>query len=102
MNNYRQGEIVFLQLKKPRKAITKYGFGDLGSDIIREGEKTGHMHQVINGKLYNKGDKMILEAYDNCVIVHPEHKALPVAKGVYEIVIQREYDEHKDSRKVKD
>ena len=106
LKNYRQGEVLILGEKrlvrirdnwKERAKIIK-------GNVIIEGEISGHKHEVINGKLYQHPDKkdvMILEAQNGCVVKHPEHKDVRMPKGVYEIKIQREYDEGK-ARKVKD
>lgn len=106
LKNFRQGEVLFYgedrlrnipQDWKQRAKLVK-------DNVIIEGELSGHKHEVVNGKLYQHPDKkdvMILEASEGCIIKHPEHKDVPMPKGVYEINIQREYDDGKAS-KVKD
>ena len=102
MINYRQGDVIILGVKKPRKKLYDYGYKDKGDNIIIEGEVTGHMHEVINGKLYEKDGNIIVEADKGCVLKHPEHNPIPLPQGYYEIKIQEEYDEEKHSTKVKD
>lgn len=107
--NYRQGEVLIFGLDKdkakeryPKDRLKK--FKVVRNNVIIEGELSGHMHEVKNGRLYESPDKkgkMILEAGEGCIVIHPEHKPISVPKGVYEIDIQREYD-GKDARKVKD
>lgn len=102
IKNYRQGDVLLFGV------VLNPGWKKLcrlkKDNIIIEGEVTGHMHEVINGKLYesptDKG-KMVLEAQDGCKIIHPEHGTIDMPKGTYEIDIQREYT-GKDARKVKD
>ena len=104
MSNYRQGEVLIFGLKKKLtpNTIYKAGYKDKPDNVIIEGEISGHMHAVDNGKLYEKGDKIILEAYKGCILKHPEHKSIPIPEGTYEINIQVEYDEDKHKTKVKD
>lgn len=107
VKNYRQGEVlIFGQGKKEAKILKSRAkhFKPVKDNVIIEGEISGHKHEVKNGRLYESPDKkgkMILEAGEGCVVIHPEHKPIPVPKGVYEIDIQREYD-GKDAVKVKD
>lgn len=99
MKNYRQGEIVILSLGKdekiPENAENK------GDRVIREGEMTGHLHELASGTLYN--DKynpegiLWLEAQMDTILTHPEHDAIKLPKGNYKIVIQREYQENGDT-----
>ncbi len=107
--NFRQGEVLIFGMPKERikKRFQKGWQGKYKphpDNVIIEGEISGHKHEVINGRLYDHPDKkgvMILEAQEGCRVIHPEHREIPVPKGVYEIEIQREYD-GKDSAKVKD
>jgi hypothetical protein len=107
LKNYRQGEVLIFgedRLKSRLREDWKKKARLVPDNVIIEGEISGHKHEVINGKLYQHPDKkdvMILEAQEGCVVKHPEHKDVSMPKGVYEINIQREYDEGK-ARKVKD
>lgn len=109
VKNYRQGDVLIFGIPKDRltrdfpKGWQKR-MRPKKDSIIIEGEVTGHMHEVINGKIYESPDKkgkMILEAGEGCKVIHPEHGPVPMPKGVYDIDIQREFD-GKDARKVKD
>ena len=74
--------------------------------VIREGELTGHLHEVLEeeAQLVDKstvngyyldmplGD-MILTSKNPISIAHPEHNTLKLPKGMYVVRIQREYDE---------
>lgn len=107
--NFRQGEVLIFGVPKDRiKNQFQKGWQKKAKpradNVIIEGEMSGHKHEVINGRMYESPDKkgiMILEAGENCTVIHPEHKPIPVPKGIYEIEIQREYN-GKDSNKVKD
>ena len=111
MANYRQGEVLIFGVDKKTKQCRyqkdwhkKRGYRQVPDNVIIEGELAGHKHEVVNGKLYDHPDKkdiMILEAGENCVIKHPEHKPISMPKGTYEIKIQREFDGSK-AKSVKD
>ena len=70
MKNYRQGEVLIL-------GMSNYYAGqqrELPSNVIIEGEITGHKHEVEQGKLYEANGEIVLVAQAGCVIKHPEHK----------------------------
>ena len=96
---YRQGEVAIVICSKEERLLFKGKA--LGTNVIIEGEVSGHKHEIKNGKLYEKDSKMYLQAFDNCEVVHPEHQAIKVPKGLYEIRIQKEYSEGK-AKAVKD
>lgn len=102
--NIRQGDVLLFGVKrKTKKPLYALGYKDKGDNIIIEGELTGHFHKIeSNGKLYEKDGKIILEAQEGCVLIHPEHDKINIPQGTYEIEIQEEYDEVKHSTKVKD
>ena len=96
--------IFSLQTKYRRgiKSILAEGFQLKTTNVIIEGEISGHKHEVENGKLYEKNGKVIIEAQADCVVKHPEHAPIKLPQGTYEIDIQEEYDEVKHASKVKD
>jgi hypothetical protein len=100
MKNYRQGDVLVFGIEGRIKAPK--GFTIKTDNVVIEGEITGHKHEVKNGRLYEKGDSIIIEAYDGCSLVHDEHKPIALAKGFYEIKIQEEYNEGKHASRVKD
>lgn len=102
MSNYRQGEVIILAVKTPKKKVAEYGYKPKADNVIIEGEISGHKHEVIKGKLYEKEGRIVLEADQGCMLIHPEHKPIPIQKGVYEINIQEEDVDGKHTAKVKD
>jgi len=100
MRAYRQGDVLIFAM--PRKAEVPTEYKEKGDNVVIEGEITGHKHAVENGRLYEKDDKIIIEAFNGCVLKHEEHNPIRLPRGLYEIKIQEEYDEHKHSSKVKD
>lgn len=101
MKNFRQGEVLIMSVKA-EKPLINYGYTPKADNVIVEGEISGHKHEVENGKLYEKGDKIMLDAEKGCILKHPEHKPIPIPEGKYEIGIQVEYDREKHKEKVKD
>lgn len=86
---FRQGEIVITPTQKVKGS-------KLTTKVIREGEMTGHKHEITEGDLYLHEGTMFLRAGDNTVLQHPEHKPISIPKGDYQITIQREYDERQN------
>jgi hypothetical protein len=123
---FRQGELLFIplggedlaklypDLKDPSHRLWK----KLGSNVLREGEATGHKHEVMeqttgtavilaperqlmpglpNMDLIGNEDRLLV-AEEPVEIVHPEHRPLSLPRGNFLVVIQREYDEIKARR----
>jgi len=90
----------------------------LSTNVIREGEATGHKHEVIEKTrgtatmlaparqllpgLPNMDEigteDRLLTVKQPVEVVHPEHRPLNLPTGIYLIIIQREYDEVKARR----
>jgi hypothetical protein len=120
--NYRQGELIFVKLENvPDFVDAEIAKNLVQSNVIREGELTGHKHVIDSGKLFlgvrskiwdhgleyeiimgsytfPGGTGGVLESEKNrgIIVSHPEHKNLKLPAGKYAIIIQREYDEHKN------
>jgi hypothetical protein len=123
---YRQGELLFVpvssdELKKLEFDPTNQTYtawNKLASNVIREGEATGHKHEVIeqtagtatmleparrflpglpNMDMIGMEDRL-LTVREPVEVVHPEHRPLNLPVGIYLIIIQREYDEVKSRR----
>ena len=120
MKGYRQGEILFIPVKREKESLEKlksqaWNFKAKPDMVIREGEVTGHLHEIVSdgaelfegdpSRLYGvelpKGD-MYLTTDNQIKITHPEHATLVMPKGDYVIRIQREYDEAERYRYVCD
>ena len=123
---YRQGELLFVPLgpsdlktlEFDLKEQTDPSWKKLTSNVIREGEATGHKHEVIETTpgtatmlaparefmpgLPNMDDigneDRLLTIRQPVEVVHPEHRPLTLNIGIYLIIIQREYDEVKSRR----
>ena len=126
----RQGEILFIPIQLENGEIKEKVLKSLtrrADNVIREGEVTGHKHEVVGNAIMFEGSRlangtllyaweqanndkeltipkgdMFLDANNNVVIKHPEHADLKLDKGQYIIRIQREYDEAERFRRVAD
>ena len=123
---YRQGELLFVPVSSDELKSLEFDPGDqtytawnkLASNVIREGEATGHKHEVIeqtagtatmleparrflpglpNMDMIGTEDRL-LTVREPVEVVHPEHRPLNLPVGIYLIIIQREYDEVKSRR----
>lgn len=123
---FRQGELLFVPVSSNElkhmefdpKDQTHPSWNKLSTNVIREGEATGHKHEVIeqmagtatmleparqllpglpNMDMIGAEDRL-LTVKQPVEVVHPEHRPLNLPVGIYLIVIQREYDEIKSRR----
>ena len=123
---YRQGELLFVPLSKedmgaivPKNHGSEYiQWQKLSTNVLREGEVTGHKHQVIaegkgvatimapinrflpglDGMSRIGTEDRLIVSNGPVEVVHPEHKTLPLPGGAILVVVQREYDEIKARR----
>jgi hypothetical protein len=93
MKTYRQGDLLFKQVK----AIPAGGKVRASGHIL-EGEATGHIHRVVETQLAEAevldcgaGLFMSVTAEGGVSIVHEDHATLVLPPGNYEVVRQREY-----------
>ena len=72
--------------------------------ILAAGEVTGHHHAMTDGgvELLEHESKRYLRVPTTADLRHEEHSTIPVAPGLYEVVIQREYDDVEEWRRVAD
>jgi hypothetical protein len=96
---FRQGDVLLRGVGSVNG--TKTG---QGSKVLAFGEVSGHKH-VLSGKgveFYNAGGQVLVSIPKSAELVHEEHEAITVPKGVYEVVIQREFDLVEGVREVLD
>ncbi|CAM5672784.1 hypothetical protein GCM10010329_42610 [Streptomyces spiroverticillatus] len=97
---YRQGDVLIVPLEE--SAVPAYAVGAPGESrdgrgrlVLALGEVTGHAHAVQGpGRLVREGgpfDPMLLHLPDGGRVVHEEHAVVPLPKGWYRVVRQREY-----------
>ncbi|MER6446519.1 hypothetical protein DEJ51_03700 [Streptomyces venezuelae] len=97
---YRQGDVLIVPLDEsavPAHAadadqVARDGRGRM---VLALGEVTGHAHAVVGpGRLVREPGPfgpMLLHLPDGGRVVHEEHAAIPLPKGWYRVVRQREY-----------
>jgi len=123
---YRQGELLFVPLSPGDLKTLGFDSKDrlypswreLSTNVIREGEATGHKHEVIEqtagtatmltpARRFMPGlpdmdavgeEDRLLTVEQPVEVVHPEHRPINLTIGIYLIIIQREYDEVKSRR----
>lgn len=92
-DQYRQGDVFLEKIDKiPSEAKRRK------SDVLVEGEATGHAHRLKNGLIYeikphlsSDPGQMFVEAKQNAVLFHEEHGQIEIEVGFYILVRQREY-----------
>lgn len=96
MKMYRQGDLLFKEVKAFPKAVTITKVRTNGH--ILEGEVTGHIHRVADAnledcELMEVGTDLYLNvsAEGGISIVHEDHKPIHLPPARYEILRQREY-----------
>lgn len=91
----RHGDLL---LSSIAKADLPKGSKSLKTDVLAEGEATGHMHrlvgnaQILEFKTENGTVEKFVEAKQESELVHEEHNTIQIPKGVYKVVQEREFD----------
>ena len=126
---YRQGELLIVPITTNERDLIEsklsiYSDGHFETKpnlVLAEGEVTGHMHELVGGKVQDikectvpprrqdarvrglrgmgVGD-MLLTIEETAELIHPEHNTVQLPEGDYVVLIQREYDDQKDRRVV--
>lgn len=97
---FQQGDVTI----KPVAEVPA-GAKPSGSNVLREGEATGHAHRAVapDVQLFIEGDRLFMRAPTGTDVRHEEHHVVQVPPGVYEIGGVREYDHFaEESRAVAD
>ena len=90
MKMYRQGDILIVEI-----SIIPDNLESSKSNVIAEGEITGHCHRLDeNSDVFvgPTGD-LYFEAKKDSDLVHDEHDTITIPEGTYKVIRQREYDE---------
>ena len=87
---WRHGDVLVMQIE-----ALPAGAGALATVVLARGEATGHMHRIADPKtarLFEHGAERFLEVTAaSAQLVHEEHAALTLPRGVYRYWQQREY-----------
>lgn len=101
---YRQGDVLLVPVDSvPQDAKKKRRVG--GRVILAAGEVTGHHHAIRDSgvALLELGERRFVSVgEEGAELKHEEHSTIPVAPGAYEVIIQREYDDAEEWRRVAD
>jgi len=100
-NDFRQGEVRLKQVGALPKGLTASN----AKSVLAVGKSTLHSHRLTGRsfKLFEgEGGKRFLRVTGSTSLVHEEHDAIRVPKGVYEVRIQREWSPRGEARKVED
>lgn len=103
IKTYRQGDIHLVLISKlPSNAIKDVPTSRI---LLGEGEIAGHRHEIIDAvdkvHAYRKAEALYLSVEEEISLVHPEHKAIALLPGTYEVIRQHEY-ERKEILRVQD
>lgn len=98
----RQGDVLLVPVTEIPEAIPVPR--DAGRVVLAYGEVTGHAHAITEPgvALLEAGERRYLRADAAAELLHEEHATLSVAPGLYEVIIQREYDDSQEWRRVAD
>jgi len=84
---HRQGDLLITKCE-----ALPDGLVERTSNVILEGEVTGHAHKLVHGRILEDAKGFLfLEILRNTQIVHEEHNAISLEPGYYQITRQREY-----------
>ena len=86
--HYRQGDLLFVrQEAQPDQPLTPRQ-----SNVIVEGEATGHAHRLASGAVLEAPDgTLYLDVPHTTQVVHEEHGPITLDPGLWLVVRQREY-----------
>jgi hypothetical protein len=90
MKLFRQGDVLLRQIKELPETVRRKE-----DKVLAFGEATGHAHKFTSefADLYiDVGGKQYAFLLEKAVLEHEEHANIEVPEGVYEVVIQREFD----------
>ena len=88
--HYRQGDIILIRVEDNV---------DLNetpiSNVLAEGEMTGHKHEVLDGTVHKHSwrQDIYVRSSGNTILAHPEHGHIKMDEGLFRFRNQREYDE---------
>jgi hypothetical protein len=84
---HRQGDVLLVKVADlPPELVERK------SDVLVEGEATGHAHRLTAGQIWQTREGLLyLRAGAGSQIVHEEHVALSLESGYWQVIRQREY-----------
>ena len=91
---YRQGDVLIRRVTSIPANVREVP-RDNGRVVLAYGEVTGHSHAIDNAAarfVENEAALRFLELKESVQLRHEEHATIELKSGVYEVVIQREYE----------
>lgn len=84
---HRQGDVLFVKIADLPAELIKHQ-----SDVLVEGEVTGHAHRLTAGQIWQTREGVLyLRVVVGSQIVHEEHAPLELEPGYWQVIRQREY-----------
>ena len=83
---FRQGDVLVKKIDHIPTGVIKKE-----DNIILEGEVTSHMHRLIGGDILLADTRIFLHVPEIGKIIHEEHFPIPLERGDYEVIRQRQY-----------
>lgn len=100
MKCYRQGDVLLRKIPAMPKNLTKK------DNVLAYGEITNHHHRfapTAQVTVFADANKQqFVQVKAKSVLEHEDHAHIQIPKGMYEVVIQREFDLVEGIRKVMD
>lgn len=84
---FRHGDLLLERIDSIPKAAKKRN-----SDVILEGEATGHAHRLIGGAVLDLEGQAFVTVPKTATVVHEEHNTITLPPGDYAVIRQREYN----------
>ena len=97
MNQYRHGDVFIHKVRNLPEGATQLTPENTpqrfrgSKPVLAFGEVTGHAHVVDEGLLFEKDGQLWFRVPKKTTVKHEEHAQITLPKGIYHIVIQREY-----------
>jgi len=99
MECIRQGDVLLKPISKIEGQLDC-----VGEKVLAYGEVTGHKH-ILRGEgtnFYKNQGQVLVEVPAEAELWHDEHSLLKVPKGIYQVVIQREWSLQQQVQQVTD
>ena len=93
----RHGDLLIRKIKEIPQNLKP-----TNTNILAEGEKTGHKHQLQgNATVYKQEtDALYFEVKTSVDLVHQEHKTIHIPEGTYLVQQEREFNPFENIRRV--
>ncbi len=98
---FRQGDILLTEIAQLPKDLSSVENG-----LLVIGESSNHGHYVVGeGRVLKKGEDMYVSVHGTATLKHlkvnskadtDEHAPIPLPKGTYQVIRQREYNPFED------